>query len=412
MQAIDVLKERLQTKGEAIERWFAEQYGDTRPFFYSSVDMRHSGFKLAPVDTNLFPAGFNLLPPHTHAEVASAFAAHIARWFPKVKRVILVPENHTRNGFYLDNVAVLKSLLVAAGLEVLLGGLQVEEGEVMEVESATQGTLPLHALTRQDDRLSVAMRPEFEADLILINNDFSSGAPEILSNLKQEVAPPVGMGWYRRRKTGHFSSYSDLAHSFARAFSLDPWMISAHYTKCGTINFKQQKGVECIARGVERCLRVVERKYEAYGIKEAPYVFIKADAGTYGMGIMTVSSPEEVFELNKKQRNKMHAIKEGVESGEVIIQEGIPTVDLVEGKPAEPMLYLVGGKPVGCTYRVNAERDARGNLNARGMTFNTACAGDAEAAGEVESLCPVQGLIARLASLAAVRECYEPSWSI
>ena len=48
-------------------------------------------------------------------------------------------------------------------------------------------------------------------------------------------------------------------------------------------------------------------KYAEYGIDEQPYVVVKADAGTYGMGIMTVKDASEVVGLNRKQRNKMSA---------------------------------------------------------------------------------------------------------
>ena len=43
----------------AIEHWFRTQWQERTVPFYSSVDLRNSGFKLAPVDTNLFPGGFN-----------------------------------------------------------------------------------------------------------------------------------------------------------------------------------------------------------------------------------------------------------------------------------------------------------------------------------------------------------------
>jgi len=43
----------------AIERGFCLQSIEHTAPFYSSVDLRNSGFKLALVDTNLFPAGFN-----------------------------------------------------------------------------------------------------------------------------------------------------------------------------------------------------------------------------------------------------------------------------------------------------------------------------------------------------------------
>ena len=42
-----------------IETWFRRQWIKYPPPFYSSIDIRTSGFKIAPIYTNLFPAGFN-----------------------------------------------------------------------------------------------------------------------------------------------------------------------------------------------------------------------------------------------------------------------------------------------------------------------------------------------------------------
>ena len=44
-----------------IERWFRLEWQEHTPPFYCSVDLRNAGFKLAPVDTNLYPGGFNNL---------------------------------------------------------------------------------------------------------------------------------------------------------------------------------------------------------------------------------------------------------------------------------------------------------------------------------------------------------------
>ena len=115
------------------------------------------------------------------------------------------------------------------------------------------------------------------------------------------------------------------------------------------------------------------RKHTEHNISADPYVFIKADSGTYGMGIMTAQSGAEMLELNKKDRNKMQVIKEGARVSEVILQEGIPTIDVVDGKPAEPMVYMIDGLPVGGMYRVNGERDATNNLNTTGMQFVGMC---------------------------------------
>ena len=68
----------------AIEHWFRTQWLEHEAPFYSSVDLRNSGFKLAPVDTNLFPGGFNNLNPEflplcVHAAVAGQRLAKLKR---------------------------------------------------------------------------------------------------------------------------------------------------------------------------------------------------------------------------------------------------------------------------------------------------------------------------------------------
>jgi glutamate--cysteine ligase len=58
---INELEQRMLESMPAIERWFRLEWMEHTPPFYTSVDLRNSGFKLAPVDTNLFPGGFNNL---------------------------------------------------------------------------------------------------------------------------------------------------------------------------------------------------------------------------------------------------------------------------------------------------------------------------------------------------------------
>src|SRR5674476_513563 len=57
------LKSRILDAQPAIEHWLRTQWQEHTVPFYSSVDLRNSGFKLAPIDTNLFPGGFNNLNP-------------------------------------------------------------------------------------------------------------------------------------------------------------------------------------------------------------------------------------------------------------------------------------------------------------------------------------------------------------
>ncbi len=405
IQRLDTL---LKNRHDEIEEWLHTKRKKKPPFFYSSVDLRHSGVKLAPVDTNLFPAGFNNLSNAARHRTLQMMLDRFAAMNPEPKRVLIIPENHTRNLFYLENLATLADLITQTGREVKIGNVSITEP--LSLLSANQKEVIEFPLAREDDMLKTS--DGFQPDLIILNNDCTSGVPEILQNITQPIEPPYTMGWYTRRKSEHFRAYGEIVREFSADFNFDPWLISSVFHRCGVVNFREERGIECVILGVEKVLHAVRRKYEEHGINEKPYVFIKADSGTYGMGIMTVESSEELMEINKKTRNKMNVIKEGTQNTEVIIQEGIPTIDVVENSPAEIMMYLVDGIPVGGAYRVNDERDKLSNLNAPGMRFVGMC--DEGECGEHAkekikipncNFC-VFGLVSTLATLAAGNEVY------
>ena len=119
-----------------IERWFRLEWQDHTPPFYGSVDLRNAGFKLAPVDTNLFPGGFNnLSEPMLPLAVQAAMAA-IEKYCPDARNLLLIPENHTRNTYYLQNVARLCQILRQTGLDVRLGSLNPEITKPTDLELA------------------------------------------------------------------------------------------------------------------------------------------------------------------------------------------------------------------------------------------------------------------------------------
>lgn len=406
---IPFLDRLLEEKSEAVEAWFADQYAQTTPFFYNSVDLRHSGHKLVPVDTNLFPAGFNNLSSSAREKAIEGIKSFIVD--RSVKKLLIIPENHTQNMGYLENLVTLCCLCEQAGAKVHIGSLAALPEQPIELDTLSGKHLVQVPLKREGDYLET--EDGFRPDMILVNNDMTGGSPELLRGVKQCVEPPTELGWYRRKKSVHFEAYWQLARRFAETFDFDPWLIAARFHKCGLINFHERKGMECVAKGVEKVLHSVRVKYEEYGIEENPYVFIKADAGTYGMGIMTAKSGEEAMELNKKMRNKMNKIKEGAVNTEVIIQEGVPTVDMVTEGAAEPMMYLINGEVVGGAYRVNQEKDAYSNLNSTGMSFMSLCdQGENETTVKVESCnIRVYSLVAKLAALATKHEHYD-MWEI
>ena len=349
-----------------IERWFRTQWLEHDVPFYASVDLRNSGFKLAPVDTNLFPGGFNNLNPEFLPLCVHAAMSAVQRICPDTRRFLIIPENHTRNLHYLQNVAVLRRILEGAGFEVRIGSLIPELAAPMHVEASGGDKLLLEPLQRRGNRVGVE---GFDPCAILLNNDLSAGVPAILRGIEQPVVPPLVAGWATRRKSHHFHVYDRVAEAFAKLVGIDPWVINPAFSQCGKVNFTEKEGEDCLAANVEFVLNEVREKYAHYGITEPPFCIVKADAGTYGMGIMTVKSVDDVRNLNRKTRNKMSVIKEGQPVHEVIIQEGVYTFESVGGAVAEPVVYMMDQFVVGGFYRVHTERGTDENLNSPGASF-------------------------------------------
>ncbi len=361
------LERRILDSMPAIERWFRLQWQDHTPPFYGSVDLRNAAFKLAPVDMNLFPGGFNNLSEDMLPSAVQAAQSAIERLCPDARNLLLIPERHTRNVYYLTNVARLVRILRSTGLEVRVGSLSAEVTQPTTIALPDGDGLTVEPLLRRDGRVGLA---GFDPCVVLLNNDLSAGIPDILRDLsEQPLVPPLHAGWAVRRKSLHFAAYDEVAGDFARLISIDPWLINPYFARCNQVDFHAREGEECLAESVDLVLTRVRAKYNEHGIKATPFVIVKADAGTYGMGIMTVRDPSEVRDLNRRQRNKMAVVKEGLEVRDVIIQEGVPTVEKVEDAVAEPVVYMIDRHVVGGFYRVNKERGIDENLNAPGMHF-------------------------------------------
>ncbi|OSI18873.1 glutamate--cysteine ligase [Neisseria dentiae] len=353
-----------QTK---IEAWFRQQWAQHKPPFYGSVDIRNAGYKMASIDMNLFPGGFNNLNPNFIQLAAHAAQDAVERSCPQAKSVLIVPENHTRNTFYLQNVYALANILRSAGFEVRLGSLNPEITEATEFETALGDKILLEPLQRTRERVHLA--DGFSPCLVLLNNDLSAGVPEILQGIAQTVLPPLHGGWTTRRKTAHFAAYDQVAAEFAELLGIDVWHINPYFEQIGGLDFQEREGEDALAAAVERMLAKIQAKYDEKGITDKPFVIVKADAGTYGMGVMSVKSADEVRGLNRKNRNKMAKIKEGLEVSEVIVQEGIYTYETLDGAVSEPVVYMMDRFVIGGFFRVHEGRANDENLNAGGMVF-------------------------------------------
>ena len=363
------LENKILSATPAIERWFRLEWQEHTPPFYCSVDLRNAGFKLAPVDTNLFPGGFNNLAPEMLPLAVQAAMAAIEKYCPDAKNLLLIPEAHTRNSFYLQNIARLMQIFRQTGLNVRLGSLSPDLKSPQPIELPDGTMLTLEPLERSANGRRLGLK-NFDPCTVLLNNDLSVGIPSILNDLdEQTLLPPLHAGWAVRRKTNHFAAYDDVVKKFAKIIDIDPWMLNPYFAKCGEINFSDQADEEALAAQVDALLVKIRKKYKEYGIKETPFVIVKADAGTYGMGIMTVKSGSEIKELNRKQRIKVAVVKDGREVTDVMIQEGVHTFERINDSVAEPVVYMIDRYVVGGFYRVHADRDINENLNAPGAHF-------------------------------------------
>ncbi len=403
--------ERLLLENQTtIEGWFRKACRDIKVPFYASVDIRNAGHKIAPIDTNLFPAGFNNLNPAFESLCIQAVQMAVEHVDHPVDKILIIPESHTRNLFYLENIASLQSIIEKAGFETRVGSLMAGINEATSIDLESSRSVLLEPVIRNQNRISLH---NFEPDLILLNNDLAAGKPELLDNIEQTITPPMALGWSSRLKSNHFSFYQQVAQEFAGLIDIDPWLIDPMFRNCGEVDFMKREGVDCLSKNVNALIDAINTKYSEYNIECDPFVMVKADAGTYGMGVMTIHNPDEIAELNRKDRTRMATTKEGQKVTQVIIQEGVYTHETWgdKGTVAEPVVYMLDRQVVGGFYRVHEKRSASQNLNAPGMRFEPLafddCCNSPDPNQELDShqnRFYIYGVIARLALIAASRE--------
>ncbi|MFZ9594933.1 MAG: glutamate--cysteine ligase [Bdellovibrionia bacterium] len=380
-----LLAQRIQTHRRALWDWHMQYAKQFPPPFYCSIDLRDSGAKIVPVDSNLYPAGFNNICPEDLRVAPMTLRAQIEAICLKLKiptasRILILPEAHTKNSFYIENLFYLHQMIENAGFECQIGwyGPTPEpEGSsmagVVELVSATGKRL---RATTIEIHGGVASLGQFVPELILLNNDFSSGYPTPLDQVIQPIIPSHQLGWHSRKKSEHFIHYNRLAREFAQIIDIDPWMIQIDTQEVTPVNFSEEQGLETTASVVDQMLQRIKKEFQARKIDRDPFVFIKNNSGTYGMGVMVARSPEEVLTMNRRLKTKMSTGKNKLPIQSVIVQEGVPTATLVDRLAAEPVIYLLGCELIGGFLRTNTEKGDTENLNSQGMVFKKLCMSD------------------------------------
>ncbi|MFT4267342.1 MAG: glutamate--cysteine ligase [Xenophilus sp.] len=368
---INELEQRVIDGMPAIERWFRLEWMEHTPPFYTSVDVRNAGFKLAPVDTNFFPRGWNHLTPQMLPLAVQAAQAAIEKICPEARNLLIIPEGRFSSATYLANVAQLARIFRMAGLNVKIGSIDPAIKSPKKVELPGGDTVCLEPVVRSRRRLGLK---NFDPCTILLNTDLAAGTPGILEDLhEQYLLPPLHAGWSVRRKSHHFHSYEEVSKRFGKLLGIDPWLIQPVWGRVEEVDFARAENTGALAAQVDAVIAKVRRKYKEYGINEKPFAIVKADNGASGLTISTVHDAREVEALVARARLKKATDKatEGLRVGsvDVVVQEGVLTRERVHDGVAEPVVYMMDRYVVGGFYRVHPDRGTDESLALPGASF-------------------------------------------
>ncbi len=352
--------------------WFAKKTETLSYPIYSSYDIRDSGYKISNVDANIFPAGFNNICPTDKESAVALMKKYIdGHYGADTKNILLVTEEHTNNLFYWENVFTIKTLMESAGKTVKVA-IPRELPESLKLTSSNGNPVEVHSAL-----MDGPLMKEFKPDLIVSNNDFSEAYEEWAATITQySVNPPRELGWYQRKKSTYFRFYNQLVNEFAAVAKIDPFLMRVETELFEHFDINDEKSRDALADKVDAMLSRLREDYKKRGINQEPFVFVKNNAGTYGLAVVRVGSGAEVREWTYKSRKKMKAAKGGRDVEEVIIQEGIPSIVQADGASAEPVIYMIGCELAGGFLRTHSEKSSEESLNSPGAVYKRLCVSD------------------------------------
>jgi glutamate--cysteine ligase len=326
---------------------------------YSSMDVRDAGWKISVVDVNIFPAGWNNLTAKDSLNASERFRNFFINKFGSTSltqklQIGLVPESHTSNLGYLENIYGLKEILKAAGVDVNLiwsGDPIPKPWKVKTLKGNTLEYLP-------------AAEALSQCQAVILNHDMSGGIPKILQNVTLPIFPSTGLGWFRRRKSNHQKIFESLLFQIKKIIpEFDPFFFSPVTVSLENIDFSSDESTQRLHETGLKFLEGLDVEYQKRNIPERPRFFIKNDSGTYGMGVLSVKNVDDLKEIPRKMKNKMKVGKDSIPITRVIMQETIPTGltyntgtgTSSQWVSAEPVVYIVDGNPVGGFLRVHGK---------------------------------------------------------
>lgn len=354
-----------------LQKWFQGLTRELSYPVYSSYDIRDSGYKITNVDANIYPAGFNNICPTDKETSVDLFKKYISTHYKfPVKKILLITEEHTKNPYYLENVATISDLLSQGGYSVRLA-FPKDLPEVLNLESATGRKLEFGSGYVGSDWVK-----SFAPDLIISNNDFSQALEEWGTNHTLPINPPRELGWYQRKKSRYFKNYNQLVNEFAAVIQVDPFLMRVETEEFSEFDINSDVSRDLLATQVDQFLTNLKAKYKEQNISQEPFCFVKNNSGTYGLGVIKVNSAQEIKDWTYNARKKMKAAKGGRQIEQVIVQEGIPSVVTSESATAEPVIYMIGCELAGGFLRTHAEKTSTESLNSPGAVYKRLCVTD------------------------------------
>ncbi len=387
---------------DQIISWFQQQTKKLAYPIYSSYDIRDAGYKISNVDANIYPAGFNNICPVDKESATELFKKYITvHYGNEIKKILLITEEHTNNPYYLENVSTIQNLLSEAGYSVEVSFPKALETE-LNLLTASGKNITIHSGFENSDFLK-----QFNPDLIISNNDFSLALNEWSDQNTKPTNPPRELGWYQRKKSNYFKHYNLLVDQFSEIAKIDPFLLRVETEEFPHFDINNDESRKELAASVKLFLENLQLSYTKRGIEQKPFCFVKNNAGTYGLGVIKVSSAEEIETWTYKARKKMKAAKGGRDIESVIIQEGIPSIVTSDSASAEPVIYMIGCELAGGFLRTHSEKSATESLNSPGAVYKKLCVTDL---ADDRINCPeenVYGWTAKLGLLAIGLEAQE-----
>lgn len=406
-----IFVDRIKDRQEDIHRWLNSHENSKELPLYSSVDIRDAGFKIAVIDTNLFPAGFNNLCEHGILDSIKFIRQAILDRVSDCEDILIVVEEHTRNTWYLENIRILQHIIEQAGFKTRITTFFeiqpafCESANYIELETATQNPVRIYCFKKILANLKAGLT---NADLVILNNDLTTGIPEVLKELKIPIYPSIQAGWHSRQKSFHFQHTDELMKEFGEIIGMDPWIFSGLFTVVDQVNINIEADRENLKDHAADLFKRIQAKYKEHAINEKPFIFMKSDSGTYGMGVMAIEDPSEITMVNRKDKNKLYKGKGAQIINRYLLQEGIPTIHNIENEVSEVCIYQIENNLVGGFYRSNSQKSGRENLNSKGMEFKKMCPhskqyGDCGVNHNM-NIFDIYRVLARIAGIAAHRE--------